>query len=540
MKYFRFHSLRLATRLTIALTLMSLLQALLIGGFAWYHLSRSLDEEIANRAVNVAQTIAASDSIIAGIERRDIDSLNRIASRLTTVNHALFVVIGDKTATRLAHPNPEKIGGSMADDENGSESNLLVQGNAYVYRANGSLGPSMRARAPVFDDTGEELIGVVSVGYSVDQIDHTIARYRFWLLAVLVIALLASIGLAVIIATRLKKEIFGLEPEAIARLFEEREATLESVREGIIAINRDGIITTFNRTAAQTVGIADHTKIPGKSIADVLPESNLISVIKHGQPQFDQEIWLHDRLMIVNRVPVRQGDDIIGAVSSFRARDELDLVSRKLTQIEQYADSLRSQAHEYSNKLHTIAGLIQLDAKDEALKLIGSETIDHQQLIQLLQEGIPNPVIAGCIVGKFNRAKEMGLKLSIDPESHLSGLPETISADQLVSLMGNLLDNALEATWKQRGANGEVQLSLTDLGHDLIIEVQDQGPGIPEFEQRHIFEKGVSSKEDANHGFGLHLVKLILEQSQGSIHIEPVIEGGTRFICYIPKRRQAL
>jgi two-component system CitB family sensor kinase len=531
------HKLKLNTRLILALCFMSALQAALIGGFAWYNLSRSLDGEIGQRALNAARTVAAIPTVIDGIEQQDLSALKTIAEHLTDVNNTLFIVIGDKAAIRLAHPNPAKLGKSMADDEGDQGSEVLIKGLAYVNKAEGSLGPSMRARAPVYDASGEKIIGVVSVGFSLAQVEDIIARYNVWLLAILLLALFGSVSFAIIIATRLKREIFGLEPEQIARLFEEREATLQSVREGIIAINREGQITTFNRTAIETLGLTSHSTLLGKSIADVLPESNLTDVLSEGKPQFDQEVWLNDRQMIVNRVPVKKGDVIVGAVSSFRARDELDLVSQKLTRIEQYADSLRSQAHEYSNKLHTISGLIQLDAKEEALQLIGSETHDHQQLIQFLLSDIPNPVIAGCLLGKYNRAKEMGLALVIDPESHVADLPNTLTLDQLVSLLGNLIDNALEATWKTKGSGGEVLLSMTDIGNDLIIEVQDQGPGIPKAERERIFEKGVSTKTGTDHGLGLHLIRKILSHCSGSIEIEPTDSQGTRIICYLPKRR---
>lgn len=164
----------------------------------------------------------------------------------------------------------------------------------------------------------------------------------------------------------------------------------------------------------------------------------------------NQNLWLKGRQMIVNRLPVRQGRDIIGVVASFRLRDELDLVSRQLTRIQQYADTLRSQTHEYSNKLHTIAELIQINAHDEALALIGSEVSDHQALIHLLLEAVPDPVLAGCLLGKYNRAREMGLKLLIDPDSQMVDVPPTMPRDQLVSVLGNLIGNALEASGRRR------------------------------------------------------------------------------------------
>jgi two-component system CitB family sensor kinase len=249
----------------------------------------------------------------------------------------------------------------------------------------------------------------------------------------------------------------------------------------------------------------------------------------------NQNLWLKGRQMIVNRLPVRQGKDIIGVVASFRFRDELDLVSRQLTRIQQYADTLRSQTHEYSNKLHTIAGLIQINAHDEALALIGSEVSDHQALIHLLLEAVPDPVLAGCLLGKYNRAREMGLKLLIDPDSQMVDVPPTMPRDQLVSVLGNLIDNALEATRRHQGEGGEVYLSMTDLGHDLIFEIEDQGPGVAEAEQQRIFEKGVSTKAESGHGIGLHLVHRFVNRWGGSITVETLQPSGSRFTVYLPK-----
>ncbi len=205
-----------------------------------------------------------------------------------------------------------------------------------------------------------------------------------------------------------QKAIFGLEPEQIGRLFQERNATLESVREGIIAVNSEGRITTFNKAAVDTLGLDANSRLTDRPIEEVLPDSRLMEVLRSGKPQFDKDVWLQDRNLIVNRLPLVQDNKITGVVSSFRRKDELDAVSKRLSQIQQYADTLRSQSHEYSNKLHTIAGLIQIGATDEALALIGRETQSHQALIQLMVEAVPDPILAGCLLGKYNRAKELG------------------------------------------------------------------------------------------------------------------------------------
>src|SRR5690554_6709877 len=166
-----------------------------------------------------------------------------------------------------------------------------------------------------------------------------------------------------------------------------------------------------NRAACANLGLSEETELAGRPILEILPESTLLSVLATRKPDFDREVWLRGRKMVVNRLPVRQNNEVIGVITSFRPSDELHQVSQQLTRIQQYADTLRSQTHEYSNKLHTIAGLIQIGATDEALTLIGSEVSDHQSLLKLLLEAVPDPVIAGCLLGKYNRAREMGLNL---------------------------------------------------------------------------------------------------------------------------------
>jgi two-component system CitB family sensor kinase len=239
----------------------------------------------------------------------------------------------------------------------------------------------------------------------------------------------------------------------------------------------------------------------------------------------------------VNRIPIIDEGKVTGVVSSFRRKDEMEEVSRQLTRIQHYAETLRSQAHEYSNKLHTIAGLIEIGATEQALEIIGQETQDHQALLHFLVDAVKDPVLSGCLLGKFNRAHEMGLKLTIDPESRIDVLPPHIAAEQLVTVLGNILDNAFEATLKNHGK--EIQLSMTDLGNDLIFEVEDQGAGIPPAEVNQIFEKGVSSKAEAGHGWGLYLASQIVNQLHGQIEVECPSKGGSRITVYLPKRQHS-
>ena len=250
----------------------------------------------------------------------------------------------------------------------------------------------------------------------------------------------------------------------------------------------------------------------------------------------DREIPLTNRIMIVNVLPLGGVGTTSGAVASFRPKDELDQLSRKLLHMQEYSELLRAQTHEYSNKLHTIAGLIQIGAHQEALDLVMTEASGYQELMKILVEAVPDPVVAGIILGKFNRARELKINLSLERDSSFADLPPQLERGHLVTVIGNLLDNAFEAV-REAGEDGEVRLFLTDLGRDLIIEVEDSGQGIaPEVADR-LFEKGVTTHSSTGRGMGLYLVRRAVEALGGEITFARGELGGALFTVSIPKSR---
>ncbi|EPJ48012.1 MAG: two-component sensor histidine kinase [Osedax symbiont Rs2] len=513
----------------LVLCATALLQALLLGGYALQHLASSLEEQIGQRALQMAKGVAAQPEVRIGVQQLNSRNLQRLAERTRENSDARFIVIGTKEGIRLSHPVPERIGQVM---KGGDNIRALTYGESYVSKAVGTLGPSIRGKTPIFDERGE-IIGIVSVGYMLDNVSDIIQSYQ----TSIVIAMLVGIVLSVLAALRItnyfKRAIFGLEPEQIAQLFQEYTATLESVREGIIAVNPQGLIITFNPEAVRLFGLTEGDSLKGKHLNDILPNSTMLDLLTSKESQFDREIYRNNNVLIANRIPIFDGDTPVGVVSSFRLKDELDLISQKLTKAEQYSQTLRSQTHEYANKLNTIAGLIELGANQQALELISSETQAQQALIHLLMNAVDNPVLSGCIIGKFNRAREMGLNLIIDEESNMGVLPSHIKPEQIITVLGNLLDNAYDASLKTQ--QNCVYLSMTDIGKDIIMEVEDRGPGIPVAVEQQIFDQGYSSKEEGGHGWGLFLAKQIVNLLQGSIQLSQPEAGGTRITVYLPK-----
>ena len=231
--------------------------------------------------------------------------------------------------------------------------------------------------------------------------------------------------------------------------------------------------------------------------------------------------------------------EVVGAVSSFRLKNEITELTKQLSQIREYADLLRSQTHEHRNKLNTISGLIQLGKTSQVLRLIGQETEHYQYLIQFLREAIAEPIIAGVLLGKSERARELGLVLDIDDGSRLQQLAEPMRPEDLVTIIGNFIDNAFDACISARSLPKEdkkVSISITDYGQEIIIEVEDNGCGLPEqFKQKALLQKGVSSKRGKDRGVGLYLANQIITQYKGQLIMEGKDNEGTRMTAYIPK-----
>ncbi len=520
----------------ILLILALLLFVAVVGGiFSLSQIAKILEKQIGSRALNVSQAIALIPSIRQDLEKGDLEHsrIQVIAETIRRETGAQFVVVGDRQGKRYSHPVQERIGQQMVGGDNYQ---ALEKGQSYISKATGTMGLSIRGKVPVFN-SNRDVIGVVSVGYLMENINTTINQYRMKVFSVLTMVILFGIAITIKITNDLKNAIFGLEPEQIATLLQERTATLEAIREGIMAINGDGCITTINHAAFHTLEIDPDSDVIGKHVKEVFPETRMLDVLETGKSQLDKILNHNDKDIIINRIPIVIGDKVTGVVSSFRDKSEIDILAKKLSQVQKYSEMLRTQTHEYSNKLHTISGLIQIGANQEAIELIGSETSGYQNLINSLMTIVSDPVIAGTILGKYNKAKELKIKMIVDPDSSMGDIPKTINRENLVTIIGNILDNGFEAVINQEPGKREIRLSMTDLGNDLIFEFDDSGKGLhPDLWQK-IFVKGYSTKEQEGHGVGLYLVEKTVLRMGGNINVGPSDLGGTAFTVIIPKGR---
>ncbi len=145
-------------------------------------------------------------------------------------------------------------------------------------------------------------------------------------------------------------------------------------------------------------------------------------------------------------------------------------------------------------------------------------------------------MLAAFIIGKYNHAQELRISFDIDPESEMIDVPADLSREKLVTILGNLIDNAFDAAL-QSGGNAQVKLSMTDVGNDLVFEIEDSGPGIPSALTDKIFDRGFSTKQE-DRGHGLHLALKALNELQGQITLNTSELNGALFSVFIPKRRR--
>jgi len=524
----------LQLRLTLLVTSLLVILVSLISLLSADSIRDILLNQIGQRALVLAKTVARDPIVRVGLQTRNSLMIQEPVEEIRRATGAEYIVVCDREGTRYSHPAPGRIGKTFVGGDFGP---AIEQGVSYVSESVGTLGPAMRGFVPVPGDQGE-IIGFVAVGYLKTEIEKQVrAQQRKILVYVAAVLLLGTMG-AAFIAKRFKSAIFGLEPHEIAAMFEERNAIIEAIREGVVAVDDTGRLRLANKAARLYLGQPVDENLRGCLLTDFCPCGEMEAALLKKEKALDREVSIAERIMIVNVLPIKVSGRPFGAVASFRPKDEIDNLARKLLHMQEYSELLRAQTHEYSNKLHTIAGLIQIGAHQDALELILAEASGYQALVKTLVEAVPDPVIAGLILGKFNRARELKVELRLEPDSSFSDLPAELDRGKLVTILGNLLDNAFEAV-RSSGEDCDVQLFFTDLGLDLIIEVEDSGPGVPSEIADRLFEKGITTSSGQGRGMGLYLVQRAIDALGGSITFSRGEMGGALFTVSIPKHRGA-
>lgn len=411
----------------------------------------------------------------------------------------------------------------------------ILFGGSHVSATKADGRRVIRGSAPIMKEQKgySQVIGSVSVDFLQTETEQSIKKHLRNLSVIAVLVLLLGFAGAAVLAKSIRKDTLGLEPHEIAALYRERNAMLLAIREGIIATNREGVVTMMNVSAAEMLRLPE--PVIHLPIDEVMPGAGLMSVLEQGEIPPNQEVSVNDQVFIINTKVMNQGGQAHGIVVSFREKTELKKLIDTLTEVRKYSEDLRAQTHEFSNKLYAILGLLELGEYDEAIDLIKEEYAIQNEQHDLLFHNIHSQQVQAILLGKISKASEKKVKLVIDENSSLAPLPAHIGLSHLITIIGNLIDNAFEAVAEQRVK--EVLFFITDMGRDIVIEVSDTGTGVPPDKMEAVFERGYSSK-GMKRGYGLANVKDSVRELGGWIELANQKNGGAVFTVFIPKDKQ--
>jgi len=512
---FSFETLTIRTKITL-LAFGLVLAAISIGGAVLIeNIYSAIEKEVGQRAMSIARTVAQLEEVKQNVGLPAGDRIIQpVAERIRLATNVEYIVVFDMNRIRYSHPVENRIGTPF---EGGDEGPSLAE-TAYISRARGVLGPSVRAFVPVMSEDGKQQVGVVVVGI----LTPTFARLLREIRLDLYFSLIAGVGVGLIgawlLADHIKRQMFNLEPLEIARLLEERSAVFNAIGEGIVAVDRHNRITIINDEAQRIIGASQEAV--GKDIREVIRDTRLPQTAERDQAEYNQQMVLGGTVVLANRVPVRVKNQVAGAVAIFRDKTEVSRLAEELTGVKRFVEALRAQNHEHLNKLHTIAGLVQLKRYDQVVDFIFSLTEERQEFTRFLTRNFADYRIAGLLLGKSSRAKELGVNLAIDRSSRLKVIPAVIEAHGLVVILGNLLENAMDAVGTVKLGSREVYCLIRGDSSGIHIVVRDNGSGIPREILDRIFEPGFTTKGGANRGIGLTLVKHRVDNAGGTIKVE--------------------
>ena len=484
-------------------------------------------EEGRKKIMTIAEATARDKRIIAAFRLPDpSQAIQPIAENIRIVTGTSYVVVINMKAIRYSHPEPDFIGKRFI----GGDEKEALQGKKFISQVERTLGVSQRAFAPIFDEKKEQ-IGVVSVGLLLTEIkqqQHKVTYMLYWLA---LISTLLGLGGAVYLSKNIKRAIFGLEPYQIASLLEERNVILSSVREGVVAIDRENRIILMNDRAKKIFAVQD---IPRDCrIADIMPTTRLPFVVETGVPILDEEHVVNNTVVLINQVPLVSGGQTVGAVATLRDMGEIRRLAEELTEVRKYIDALRQQNHEHLNKLHVISGLLQLKEYDEAVGFIINTVSWKQKMSDFLRARIKDPLVAGLLFSKIDESKHHGIDLSLDPGSYFPKVPETLSVP-IITIIGNILENAIESLIGSERKDKAILLSFSQKDHCVEMKIRDNGGGFSTELKEKVFERGFTTKTSPkNMGMGLFIVRNEVERLKGSIDVS-LLDDNTEFVVRLP------
>ncbi|WP_431774948.1 sensor histidine kinase [Streptomyces cucumeris] len=512
------------------------LVAALVAGcavFAYVTDGRQAEAAARRQATAAAAAVAASPAVAAAVRSDDPSArLQPYAEKVRRDTGITFVTIMDTRGIRWTHPDPDQIGARYL-----GHIGPALRGRIFPETYTGTLGPSVRVVAPVRDTAaGGRITALVSAGITVDTISAEVRRQLLALLGVALAALAAGGLAAYVINARLRRHTHGMNAAELSRMHDYHEAALHAVREGLLMLDGRRRIALINDGGRELLGLSGDAV--GTYVSELGLPPPLTGALLATEPRVDELHLTAERLLVVNTSPVSSGEQR-GTVVTLRDHTELQALSGELDSVRGFAEALRSQAHEAANRLHAVVSLIELGRADEAVEFATAELELAQALTDQVVAAVAEPVLAALLLGKAAQASERGVDLVLAPDSRIDDgvLPPGLPARDLVTILGNLLDNATDAAAEGVGSgaarSARVTVTARAADDELILRVTDTGAGLGPAAADDIFRRGWSTKAPGR-GLGLALVQQAVRRNTGTVAVSTGKDGGAEFTVRLP------
>ncbi|WP_225827393.1 sensor histidine kinase [Streptomyces naphthomycinicus] len=519
--------------------MQAVLIAVVVAGYALFtYVSdrRQAEDAAARQATAVARSIADSPSVRSAIRAPDPTArLEPYALQVTRDANVDFVTIMNPSGIRWTHPDRKQIGrrflGNIARAQHG---------HTFTEIYTGTLGPSVRAVTPITDNG--RITGLVSAGIKVETISARVQDQVTALLGVAGVALLLGAVGTYVINARLRRHTHGMNATELSRMHDYHQAALHAVREGLLMLDGRYRVALINDGGRELLGVggASDADVIGRSVAGLGLPAPLTGALLSSEPRVDEVHLTASRVLVVNTSPVSGGEQR-GTVVTLRDVTELQSLMGELDSERGFTQALRSQAHEAANRLHTVVSLIELGRAEEAVEFATAELELAQALTDQVVAAVSEPVLAALLLGKTAQANERGVELVVSPESRLDDglLPAALPSRDLVTILGNLIDNAVDAAQGTVGAR--VTVTAYASRAELVLRVSDTGPGVDPGHADLVFQRGFSTKPagPGGRGLGLALVRQAVTRHEGTLTVAESGEdgeGGAVFEVRLPLR----
>ncbi len=513
--------LSLRTQLLVLQLLIVTTTVCIVGVVATLMQAAQIRDSYQQQMIGVAQSVATLPSVVEAYDDDDPSAtIQPIAELIRQASGVTYVVVTDAQGIRYSHPDEGRIGKRVSTDPS-----VPLSGEMYVGTQTGTLGESWRVKLPIRDEDGT-IIGTVSVGILESELRADLLSSLPQLIVWLVGAVLVGTLGAVWVSRLVWRRIYRLEPEQIASLLETREAMLHGIGEGLVAVDDRERVAVVNDQAARLLDLG--TDVVGRPAEEVL-EPSLLALLRDDGDASERLLLADERILLAQRSEARVDGRPVGVVLILRDRTELLRTIHELDGARDLTQALRAQAHEFSNRMHVVSGLIELGHTEEAMDFIARTGHGGPLTRGAAVPGIDNPDVVALLLAKSTTTEERGVRLRVDPESTVAPQEST----DLLTVLGNLIDNAVDAS----PPGGVVEVALRQDEDGTSVTVSDDGPGVPAPERTRILESGWSTKgPSGTRGIGLALVHRVATRRGGSVTVSEAPGGGARFEVRLPAR----